>query len=397
MSFLNRKPWTRQPPVGTQIDWGNPLSRGLIYAKSFMGGVGAQTDIDDTIPEIITGIRPSIVDFTDGYSVADRSGPVQYLDATGVASDYYDSHFTPSLFGSGKKFSVLVVVRTTDQDGTYAAQRDIDEAQWQLFTQANLLRFRATGDLVNLDITGVYTDGNWHTIAMSREQGADVTAFIDGKIGGEGVATLAATGVTDTINLSIGNRWQTYPGTGFEMDGDFALFLLWEDRKLTAEEQWAIAQNPWQVFAPLRPTFSFDVGRSVSAALETLAIAELAATISRTRSMTGVLETLAIAELAATVNRTSSLTTVLETLSIAELVATISLGGRTASTVVDALTIATFDAVIDTSVHPGDGMTGMDFKTIVDTLKNAEAENRPASQPSYHFTRRHFTQQGDED
>ena len=39
-----RKPWTKQPPFGTKIDWKNPLTRGMTLAQVFGYEDGGKPD-----------------------------------------------------------------------------------------------------------------------------------------------------------------------------------------------------------------------------------------------------------------------------------------------------------------------------------------------------------------
>lgn len=237
--FITRKvPWTSQPPVGTEIDLGNPLCRGLAYVKNFA---------NMRYPDEVGRDFPTIVDFTQDAG---------FMQTTGAASDYFNTGYAPLLnITSTPKDSVsaLMITRIAlNSDGTFYAFRDGDldsEVNLQLYTidSGDGIRSRVQSDNDYLDQGNTINDEQWHIIGHTLEFGTDTTIWIDGKIGSGGVKTLTENGNSTTVALSIG-QWGT--ATGYPLDAQFQLFAFWYGRKLTGQEHAMLAQNPWQIFKP---------------------------------------------------------------------------------------------------------------------------------------------------
>lgn len=222
----------RKPVGPVEIDNANPLSRGLIYCELF------------TPQKELTGNgRNSAIGGTTKYEISEK-GPTLHTDSG--AGDYYDSKFSPDLHGSGKQFSVIFMIKGFSAEGTYIAQRDGTNSKWQLFRQAGNIKFYSditTTTLVSLDDTDA-----WYTIGISRTQGSDILTYVNGVL----VDTTTSAGVGDTglANISIGNRWEVYPTTGFQREGFFIFAYVWEDRFLTDAEHAEIARDPYQFLKP---------------------------------------------------------------------------------------------------------------------------------------------------
>ena len=228
-----RVAWTTQPPKGTPINWAHPLATGLTYVKNFAGMNG---------PDAAKNVSPSIVDHVQ------QAG---FMAATGTSGDYFDSNYAPLVHSTTTpKCSFVVICRTIDGGGTFVSCRDGGDVVFQFYSAAPNLNARIGDQIVTLDAATGSFDGAWHALGYSQENGVDYTAWVDGVIGSAGPQAHTGTESTSAINLSIGNRWQTYPTTGYEMDGDFKAFFFWHGRKLTTAEHLQIANNPWQLFQP---------------------------------------------------------------------------------------------------------------------------------------------------
>lgn len=244
--------WTEQPPQGTRLDWSNPLTDGLLWAKSF-GDMLAPDDTDKA--------SPTVVDFTQGSGDIGRYGGGQYLEATGISGDYFDSGYAPPVV-PGADYTVMVLMRTTDTGNVslMSCKDSVDGVPWiWLLLNAGEVYIQSGaggGDSLQWDGAPYNTaiDGDWHLLSITSTFPDNPTITGTGHLYVDGVEdsrtdvqTVTPTGTP--VNIAVGHSWSTKPGTVDEGDIDFAFAGVW-DRKLSADEQQSIAENLWQIFEP---------------------------------------------------------------------------------------------------------------------------------------------------
>ena len=238
----------------------NPLTRDMIYAKSFAGIYK---------PDAAAQSMPKVVDHLQKITTDDRFGKLAYMECSGLSGDYFDTGIAPT-WADGDEITVCIMSRGTDTDATFVAQReDTTTVAWQL---ANTIGNTSGGwgwnvgsvsqTPTTLESGGSASDGEWHIVHVRALFGTNVQLFVDGVVYNTTPISDTRVPVANAIQMSVGNRWQTYPTTGFEGDIDVAFVGVWR-RRLTAAEIASHAKNPWQVFAPQRFFVPMDDGGAV--------------------------------------------------------------------------------------------------------------------------------------
>ena len=227
-----------------KLDRTNPLTKGLLYAKSF-GNIYE--------PDSVSNASPIVVDFTTGVTQSSRYGSFRYLNCTGTTGDYFDCNVSPT-WSTGDELTVALLYRGhSGSEGSYIGQRDDTNIAWQIYN----LTSSNSGETFNINIgnqtinqlgtSTVAIDGEWHLLHVCLKFGTEVQMFVDGVPDPWGVDSETRTPYAGAVPMSIGMRWATYPATGFETNCDVAFAGLW-NRRLSAAEIANHAKNPWQVF-----------------------------------------------------------------------------------------------------------------------------------------------------
>lgn len=214
-----RAPWTRQPPTGTPIDWGNPLTRGIANAWS-LGYDAAASQIDNQAPIVTTP-----------YGLgADLSG-------SAVVS-------LGSALGAGS--AVTLAVLAYNISGTPAS----------VFTTANVGIYYGAGG------SSWWLSANGSTLVAVNSIASPTSAaaiFSMDAVSGAATGLLAplvnnspipgvASGATPTAYASSP---LTLNSGGSGINGAVAQAIAWR-RSLSATEQSSWIRNPWQLWLPPR-------------------------------------------------------------------------------------------------------------------------------------------------
>ena len=226
--------WTQQPQVPVEIDWSNPITRGLFAA-----------------------IHPSIkTNLVDGsallYGPATQFG-VGQIGKCLIASDGSQSgvYFTsPKLTASMSEMTMLSVIELTGTPGATRRQFQTIGDAWNPPYENNSVEFSSDPQLtLNFNLLyGQYPVpiNKPQTIAAVFRGASGAATYIDGKAN-------AVSALTNTINTQGRAGWLNY---AYNTAADRAppvkgyLGLFW-DRQLYDAEAKSITANPWQIFRPL--------------------------------------------------------------------------------------------------------------------------------------------------
>jgi hypothetical protein len=182
--------WSRiKPPVGAQVDWGDPISRGLVSRWLFNERAGVRL-ID------IAGIAPGAAGNAPAWSVG-RTGPA--LQFTTASSQYVDlGASSPSALQPTGGFSIGVWFR---RNGTIPTEQALF-ANWAVVggnyhgviltsednasgiaNQIRLFFGNGTATFAGRPIySAAIADSNWHFIVATWD-GATSNMYVDGQIG----------------------------------------------------------------------------------------------------------------------------------------------------------------------------------------------------------------------
>ena len=235
-----RQIWTQQPQGAVDIDWSNPLTRGLTYATADGAG-GADSSITSlgSVPKIAD--RWGKGDYFDGSSqkIAKNSLVGRSLDLTVCVL-----HKSTVLPPNGPTYCHVLASTT----GASAA----DYYGWILMlgNGTGLPLFRVyqsnigTQDAECDATTGALNDGKPHlTIAtVYGGPGGAMSLDVDGKTVAS--STHPSGLYSRTNNLAIGKARHDFWG-GFE--GSIGAVFVF-DRVLSAKERSSLSANPWQIF-----------------------------------------------------------------------------------------------------------------------------------------------------
>jgi hypothetical protein len=219
-------PWDSQPQEAVEVDWGNPISSGLVAAS-------------------IEGGNPR--------------DPTVYTNANG---------FTPGVSLPGRVANILAA---STQNFEYSGPNRIVDAPFTIVTLAShslnggalFTAFESVALYHELYITGpgaiiLLSDGGANAAASSSAGAAIANewAVYGGRVDSASSRSvwkngrLLASNTTTTGAISAAsNRWGTWNGTTERMTGAFALRLAWK-RALSDAEMSDISSKPWQLFAP---------------------------------------------------------------------------------------------------------------------------------------------------
>lgn len=241
--FKYNRVLTSQPQGAVEIDWSNPLTRGL--ALAFDGATNR--DVVRNKQGVATGTKRAVGQVgvgtgfsTDGVSTTDKV-------LTGVAGNGVDqrtlfSLFTPRSLGGGSLGRLTCANNLADE--MYLYNTTIEMACGY---------FRHTNGSFRSIQFGSYSAlvfGKPMCLSISYD-GSSVSnlpvGYVNGKLVSSGcVDSPSAPGVLNPDNICIGNR----PTDNLRVfDGTIFLTLRW-DRILSGAEHAAIADNPWQIFKP---------------------------------------------------------------------------------------------------------------------------------------------------
>ena len=249
-----RRPWTKQPPVGTKIDWSNPIARKLAFLWSGPhtgGGYGADLISGYKVPNYGTG--------DDVVVGTDAKGHIASQVNDGASVKMLDFDSAPSFDCIGG-YSWFVIQRLTDSsvtwrtalalyNGTGFEDTDIIAMAYPITDVTGRAQvYGGPGGSINWDNDVPWTanDGAWHTWGVSTPWSATGTrGFFDGKYVASTADTLGnAAETVDAVQLLSNDTWQE-EGLG----GDLLLAAVFKER-LSDAEQASLAENPWQVFKP---------------------------------------------------------------------------------------------------------------------------------------------------
>lgn len=242
MTGIVRTPWTRQPPVPAQIDWSNPLTRGLVLVLDPGTGLNLVTN--------------KLFTRTGTKQVVTRNGIVRGFGSTlGAGASDYIPTTTSTNAAAGGAVSVAFSAFVNGISGNSLTGRIFNNGsgvQDTIYANSSTgvfqyTRNNTTSNLANC--TWSFTAGapHHHLVTQSGGVGVNAVVYVDG------VAVTVTAGSATTANATASDTWNigNRPTGDRNLDGWIGYFYVWHDRILTAAEAASLSANPWQIFAPL--------------------------------------------------------------------------------------------------------------------------------------------------
>ncbi len=306
---LIKTPWTQQPQGPVEIDWSNPITRGLRAAVS---GTGAY--------DFVT---KKSLPYAGAYSVTTQQGIAHKCNAVAITTPQY-IELPFELSGTLSVHAVVSRDATVGTDSSKVAELVTNRTNFAAtFWELNLGNgFGAVGDygkprfstnavgIGSIYVNGALTTGNNPSDAiLNNGQFYNITA----------VASSGATSSGSGKTWLLGAR--TAAANYYSLNGRAPLILLF-DRAISESEVRSISQNPWQIFKPISRRIFVPVAAGGGDVTGTFSATEVAETLSASggiivggaSSITEAVET-ASASGSVAIGATSSITETAETLS----------------------------------------------------------------------------------
>lgn len=259
-----KTPWTRQPQGPVEIDWSNPITRGLVVETGGHRYHGTRL-IDGTVNQsTTTGGGVSLAHTRYGKALSfngtQLSGAASFGDVD--RGDGYTQASWQVIWksGAGKLFSKW---SGTGSEQSWLIQLPASgsgaDLTWVVATSGGFTWFRALG---------VFSTTDWNSAVFiwrgGNTTGAALSLIVNGVDRSSSLTSLGTGGTVQATGaglLQIGHG-----GDGDPITGQVAIARMWK-RGLSVAEALVLSANPWQIFKPTR---------------------RLLGTIARTQGTTGV-------------------------------------------------------------------------------------------------------------
>jgi hypothetical protein len=245
-----RKPTRIKPPPGTLVNWGHPLSRGLVGCWLFNEGAGLR--VKDSSNNRFHGALTNMDPHTTW--VGDSIGKVLSFDGT---NDFVNVLSTSNLnFGTSQDFSVATRFKIDSSANTPAQLFGIlgkgyvlNEPHFRLGLDDatfDRVEFRLSSSSSSVSInTGSlgFKDGKWHSVVVSIKRDSFVRLYIDNKLIASGGAS-DAINISNSTDVSFGMWKQVGYSNSNPLPGKISEVLIWT-RALTDGEIATLHRSPY--------------------------------------------------------------------------------------------------------------------------------------------------------
>jgi hypothetical protein len=239
MPVVLPKLWRQQPPYIAEIDWGNPLTQGLVFLLQDNRNAVSQIALTGTASQIVSkyGKTLSLNGSSDGLSQ-----PVSGVDTSKGFSAHVlvnpaNNTLTNTFIGLGTGVTDRYVA--LDLSGT--------EAPDPVRVISNGGTFAGTSYNNNAPLN------QWTSYTAVWNTGANNQLYKNGQLATPS-NTFGGTGATypTVTSFDVGQITQTVIGN--RLNGQIAFAAIWR-RRLSSQEAAQLAVNPWQLFAPQKRYF----------------------------------------------------------------------------------------------------------------------------------------------
>ncbi len=252
MSIIRKIPWIRQPTVRTGINWGNPLTHGLVALWNAAEGGGDQPDLST---RTVYGGRGAAfasdtlithVEFNEAWKPQLNSGLLGYRPTNDANVTFLDVVFGATVQSTADKtlFSLNQFHNSAEDSAIWGSPFSASFQIWA-DTASGALRLNIyDGVTVSSSSAGLLDDNNRvYQITITYDDSAsDCLAYVDG------IQEVSDTGFTPATNADD-LRINTSESTSKSGDHSIYMLAIW-DRVLTVGEVFALNKNPWQLFQP---------------------------------------------------------------------------------------------------------------------------------------------------
>ncbi len=231
-------PWTSQPQGAVEIDWSNPLSKGVVWLGGIIGGAPIQWNAG-SYSQLVPTNSPSVVANIEGLGLKSNSDSSSYRAASEIGLDALGTgDFT--IFARSIPASVSAL--------TLIAGRYNGSGNWWIGHEASA---QVQASVLGAGLTGgTATVGKPLNVVIKRVSGV-IYLYVNGKFVASGAGTA---NWNTTSGLALANFGFI---AGFPYSGSVE-FVGISDRALSDAEVKSLSDNPWQIFKPKRQFISYS-------------------------------------------------------------------------------------------------------------------------------------------
>lgn len=242
----------QKPMLGDQIDWSNPLARGLVGYWLMNEGGG------DLIRDLVGSANATA---TGASWMPTRRGPGLYLPGTTSYINVPDC----AAVRPDTALSIALWLNTTDTSGSIASKDNTHSRDYALVTGgSNQLKWYVWNSSSSISyvfatVSSGVTDGAWHHVVATIDVLGDgkPRVYVDGKLIATGADALSGTLNHTTHPLRFGDR----PTSVLPLIGWVDAPCLYS-RALTPAEIRSLYRDPYQMFRRERPEMFVSAGGS---------------------------------------------------------------------------------------------------------------------------------------
>ena len=243
-----------KPVVGSQIDWSNPLSRGLVGCWLMNEGGGAKIiNLKNSQKETLTNaVWQNYIKGSSIYTDND-----QYIQFTNKISGYGITNKMTAVWMG------VVTGIATDQSGFLWGQHDNDSLtyDWGIYRSYSTQRFAfyiTTATALSATMPNNSSPLNLPSMVVGTYDGANIKIYQNGIAG---TITAQTGNVTNVDNFYLGYTWGNL-GVSYVLMKTSYLLLF--NRALSPSEIRSLYENPYQFIKP--PTIWSNFSTAVAAA-----------------------------------------------------------------------------------------------------------------------------------
>lgn len=225
------KNWRKFPPLATQIDWSNPITRNLGRVMTPSSG------LIDVVTRNIATVQGTVLRNPAGFRASSATGNrIELLDFP--SGQYTCLAVANAYTATGTK--ILIIRSSAAADQNYAL----------FFTNGvtPVIQHRQLADNVYKQTASSFSvQAGSPSVIVGTYDGTNQRIFADGRLGNSSAASAPyVTFSGSTTQLISANA--TLATLGYEGPG-ILLAAIW-NRALTREEIADVSENPWQLFRP---------------------------------------------------------------------------------------------------------------------------------------------------
>jgi len=237
--LILERPWTRQPQGAVNVDWGNPITQGLVFAFDGQESDAVHRRVVDVTNTAGRGVgakgKHRVFDGSNQVSFKSRNPPTGY--ATMVCLAYCTNNTATNTLVAIPKIGVTNEYTMLDISGTETSD-PVRVLTQKAGTYGVAYLTQPSGEYLN----------RWVLFGGASVSGSDNRIYIDG-VRKTPTSTSGSSGLdvgqVDRFDVGVINLLApTNP-----LHGNVALAAIW-DRLLTDAEHASLYVNPWQLFAP---------------------------------------------------------------------------------------------------------------------------------------------------